>query len=242
MDAKSNFLFYSNKCQMCNSLLVLFKNNNMLSYFKCICIDDERVRRQLPSTIKRVPTIIIPSMNKQLVADEIFIWLQNLKQSRNQYANTEMQMENNQQPEKKEIRTGHKRQEDIPKPPQIINQTGCIQPLAFIAQEMSGLSDTYAYTTIDQAPRHTYLSCSDLDKNTIFTAPPEDEQKIKLTKHRSYITELSKKREEQDQSINEIVGKQIQNIDYIKQKQLDAERVINKIVERQQQNIVSTYN
>lgn len=241
MDSKTaNFLFYSNQCEMCKNLLIILKSNNMISYFTLLCVDDERVFARLPKIITRVPTIIIPSLNKQLVANEIFIWLQNLKQMKNQrsqFTSEKMQLENNQtQQDRREVRTGHKREEPMrhnnqPPPPMQANQ-----PLGFISQEMGGLSDSYAYTTIDQAPRHSYLSYSDLGKDGIFTAP-ESKEKIEPRNQKNYLTDLRKRREEQDNSISEIIEKQIQNIDYVKQKQMETDRIISKIVDRQQQNI-----
>lgn len=236
MSANPNLLFYSNQCQMCQSLIRILKNENMVQYFKCICVDIESVRRALPPGINRVPTAIIPSMNKKLVADEIFQWLQSLKMSRLQHSNV--------QPTIMQQRMQHTQQNNCngnQPVQQQIQRPGQAGPIGFVSQEMSGLSDTYAYTTVDEVPRHSYVSCAELDKNTIFTAP-EKQSKITQSLQPNFIKDAERKRKEQDESINQLFKEQHKNIDFINTKRRETDNVIDKIVENQQQKILGMFD
>lgn len=237
MSANPNLLFYSNQCQMCQSLLKILKNENMIQYFKCICVDIESVRRALPQDINIVPTAIIPSINKKLVADKIFHWLQSVKMARQQHSNI--------QPtaiQQRIQRTQQNNYNGNQPPPQQIqqrpNQTG---PIGFVSQEMTGLSDTYAYTTVDEVPRHSYVSCAELDKNTIFTAP-EKQSKITQSLQPNFIKDAERKRKEQDESIDQLFKEQHKNIDFINAKRRETDNVIDKIVENQQQKILNMFD
>lgn len=232
MSANPNLLFYSNQCQMCQSLLRILKNENMIQYFKCICVDIESVRRALPQGINRVPTTIIPSINKKLVADEIFQWLQSVKMSRLQHSNIQptVMQQQIQRAQQNNNRNGNQQVQN--------RQTG---PIGFVSQEMSGLSDTYAYTNVDEVPRHSYVSCTELDKNTIFTAP-EKQSKITQSLQPNFIKDAERKRKEQDETINNLFNEQHKNIDFINTKRRETDHVINKIVENQQQKILGMFN
>lgn len=209
-----NLLFFSNQCQMCRSLIAILKNENMMTYFKLYCVDEPIIRTRLPPAITRVPTIIIPSMNKKLVADEIFMWLKTLKASkeqRKQNISTNVNTENMQNRGK--------------------------QPIGFINNEMSGISDMYAYTTIDEVPRHTYTACNELDKNTIFTAP-ETRNVVTKKEHEIYAKALDQKRIQQDTEISDLFKKQQENIQYMQERRKKTENLINQIVEKHQHDIL----
>lgn len=72
-----NILFYSNKCKTCEILFNLLKNNNMIYNFKLICVDN--ILDKIPKEITRVPTILLYDAKKPLVCNEIFEWLNTLK-------------------------------------------------------------------------------------------------------------------------------------------------------------------
>jgi hypothetical protein len=208
-----NLLFFSNQCQMCRSLLAILKNENMVSYFKLYCVDDPMIRAKLPPAITKVPTIIIPSMNKKLVADEIFMWLKSLKASKEQ---------------RKQNITSNVNVENM--------KNKSKQPIGYINQEMSGISDMYAYTTIDEVPRHTYTACTELDKNTIFTAP-ETQSAVTKKEHDMYAKTLERKRNQQDTEITDLFKKQQDNIHYLQERRKKTENLINQIVEKHQHDI-----
>lgn len=214
---------------MCRSLIQILKNENMLGYFKCICVDSENVRNKLPPAINKVPTAIIPSIGKKYVADEIFNWVQSLKMVRKQHA----------QPLQNNISHTSSVCLNNPKTPQS-PQTHA-NPIGFVTHEMSGLSDTYAYTTVDEVPRHSYVSCSEIDKSNIFTAP-EKQSKITQSIQPNYIKDIERKRKEQDETIENIFKQQQQNMEYINAKRKETDIVISKIVENQQQKILTNYD
>jgi hypothetical protein len=224
---------------MCQSLLRILKNENMIQYFKGLCVDDENVRRSLPPQIKRVPTAMIPAINKIFVADEIFQWLQSIKMTRIQHSSAQSNNINQQTlPSRQTVNNSHNKQSPNNQPR---TQTCPAGPIGFVSHEMSGLSDMYAYTTVDEIPRHTYLSCNELDKSTIFTAP-EKQAKITLGIQPSFIKDIERKRKDQDDSIDQIFKAQQKNIDIINVKRRETDNVINQIVEKQQQKIFGLFD
>jgi hypothetical protein len=113
-------------------------------------------------------------------------------------------------------------------------------PIGFVIQEMSGISDTYAYTTVDQVPRHTYSTYNEID-NKIYTAP-KDEGKITINNKNSHLSFIKRKREEQDELINDIFKKQVDNIHILNAKRQETEKTIQNIVNKQQENIFDLYD
>jgi len=174
-------------------------------------VDEPTIRARLPQTITRVPTIIIPTVNKKLVADEIFMWLKSLKVSKDQI--------------KKNITSNVS-----------VEKSKSKQPIGFITQEMSGISDMYAYTTIDEVPRHMYTACTELDKNTIFTAP-ETQKTISKKEQDINTKNLENKRIQQNTEISELFKKQQDNIQYLQDRRKKTEDLINHIVEKHQNDI-----
>ena len=75
-----NILFYSTKCNYCYQFINLLKSENMLNYFKMICVDNNK---NIPSIVTKVPTIIISKTNNIYMANEAFQWLNNLKNAKN---------------------------------------------------------------------------------------------------------------------------------------------------------------
>jgi hypothetical protein len=179
----------------------------MLQYFVLLCVDNQDVRRKLPKTVKMVPTMIIPSISKQLVAKEIFDWLYR-------------------------SRSVKSAQETEPETSQKTNKN----PIGFASNEMVGLSDMYAYTSVDITPTRSYVSCSEIDKLSIFTAP---EKQAKITKGitDTVIKTIEHKRDTQNQEIKSVIDQQQKNIEYVNHKRLETERIINDIVNKQQNNI-----
>lgn len=250
MTSKVNLLFYSNNCQMCKSLLHILRNENLIQYFKGICVDDSMVRQKLPPGINRVPTIIIPSINKILVADDIFVWLRSIKMDKIQHSTAHINDGNHltstrnnpthkhtNEPENRKLSDLNHRTDDKVK----TNIEQINAPIGFVSHEMSGLSDKYAYTTTDEVPRHTYVSYNELDKNTIFTAP-EKQAKINHSLQPNYIKDIERKRREQDDSINQIYKQHHQNIDVITMKYRETDNKIEQIVENQQKKIMDYLN
>lgn len=197
---------------MCASLIALLRSQNMLPYFKCICVDNNLAN--LPKEITRVPTVIIPSLRKQLVADQIFQWIQTLRENKQQAKTATTQ-------------------------PILPTSTKPIGPIGFIKTEMAGLSDTYAYTNVDTAPQHTYIACDEVGKNQIFTAPEQD--RITINTQKTYIDTLNIQRKSQDREISKVLDIQKQGAHIINSKIVDRDKLMNTIVEQQQQKIANMY-
>lgn len=231
MSNNQNVLFYSMQCNLCRTVLQILKQENMTQYFNYMCIDDPQVKSRIPKTITHVPTAIIPSMNRIFIGNDILQWIQTLRISRAQHSNVsassiQRRMEVlNQQPQ------NNKKQLEKVVPP---------TPIGFVTHEMTGVSDTYAYTTVDQAPRHSYSSYNEIE-NKLYTAPQED-NKITINNQSKHISQMERKRKEQDETICDIVKKQYENIHILNAKRQETENQIQKIVEQQQQNIINLFD
>ena len=182
-----NILFYSYKCQDCRSLLFLLKNENLLSYFKLICVDDKLDK--LPQNMI-VPTMIILNIPKPLVAHETFEWINQIKFIRQQQT-----INVNQNINQNNILTMN-------------NKKG---PIGFDEEIMSGISDKFAFTKIDNPLPHSYFNVGQEDKNAIFTAPQE-QNKLSKNEQIKMINDLESRRSLQDS----------ENQKLIKQKQMEA--------------------
>lgn len=230
---------------MCKSLIQLLRSIDMLKYFKCICIDDKNILSKLPSEISRVPAVIIPSINKCLFGRDIFVWVNSLRNNRAQNFNL-----NTCQPDPHSTSCQNTNQHQTNQHP-TNQQTNDRQyatqkikgPIGYVTQEMSGISDTYAYTTADAVPQHTYVQCNELNGNSIYTAP-EKQSKINASIQPNYLKDATKKRVEQDEEIKKLYVKQKEKaaLAYVDEKRQQNEQIINKLVEQQQNNIFGLLN
>lgn len=62
---EKDYIFYSQYCNYCNTLLNYIKNNNLIENIELVCIDDKK--GQLPSFIKCVPTLL--TKNKEVLTE-----------------------------------------------------------------------------------------------------------------------------------------------------------------------------
>ena len=69
-------LFYSEKCNFCLKLLEYIDTNNLIEYFKMICIDKTN---NIPKNIKLVPTIIDTTIEAPLEGKKAFEYVINQK-------------------------------------------------------------------------------------------------------------------------------------------------------------------
>ena len=72
-----NLLFYMEGCKTCNFFIVTAQKANILKNFKMICIDGQKDKFKSQG-LKKVPTIIIPSINKQLDGCDCLKWLDDM--------------------------------------------------------------------------------------------------------------------------------------------------------------------
>ncbi|GAG63309.1 unnamed protein product, partial [marine sediment metagenome] len=126
-------------------------------------------------------------VNKPLVAEAAFKWIEGAKFRRQQ-----------------ELGDTNKRiiQQNLVNMAQN-NKKG---PLGFVEQEMAGISDTFAYKDIDKPLSHNYVGAGEDNKNVIFTAP--EQKKISKTEQLSKIKELEKERGDQEEDYGQIMKQQ----------------------------------
>jgi len=74
---KLNILFYSKQCLMCQNVLTVLQNENLLSHFKLFCVDNNL--DTIPKEITKVPTMIVIGMDKLVIENEIFEWIKQVK-------------------------------------------------------------------------------------------------------------------------------------------------------------------
>lgn len=72
--AQPNLLFYMEGCKTCNFFITSAHKANMLKNFKMICIDGQKDKFKAQG-LKKVPTIIIPSIHKQFEGSDCLKWL-----------------------------------------------------------------------------------------------------------------------------------------------------------------------
>lgn len=76
----NNLLFISYNCPTCQNLLNLLKNEKLINAFNIFCVDGKIDK--VPKYIEKVPTMIVENVNKPLVANEIFDWINKLKSAK----------------------------------------------------------------------------------------------------------------------------------------------------------------
>ena len=77
MNQQPNILFYSKLCKSCNIFINQCHKNNILKYFKLVCVDD-RINEFKEKGIKIVPTIYKQGHGKPLEGKEAFMWLETI--------------------------------------------------------------------------------------------------------------------------------------------------------------------
>lgn len=184
-----NILFYSNKCQDCRTFIGMLKNENLINYFKSICVDNNMAN--IPKTIQRVPAIITADTKQLYMGGDVFKWLQSIKYMRQQQIVEQQKlMEQN----RKII------QYNIYKNMNVQNQTNA--PKSFLTSEMSGVSDTFAYTDIDLAQPKSFQEYGRDDSNIIVT-PPVESRGLSREQQKNMTGDIENRRKEQDKIFNE---------------------------------------
>lgn len=72
-----NLLFYMENCKTCNFFITTAHKSNLLKNFKMICVDGQKEKFKAQG-LKKVPTIIIPSINKQFEGSDCLKWLEEM--------------------------------------------------------------------------------------------------------------------------------------------------------------------
>jgi hypothetical protein len=76
--SQPNILFYMESCKTCKVFITTAQQYNILKHFKMICIDGQ-IEKFKTQGLKKVPTIIIPSMNKQYEGNDCIKWIEDMK-------------------------------------------------------------------------------------------------------------------------------------------------------------------
>lgn len=69
-----NILFYSEHCNYCKKLIVLINKKKLIDKFKFICVD---TNINLPTDIKKVPTMLVNDIDCVLEGKYAFEWVVN---------------------------------------------------------------------------------------------------------------------------------------------------------------------
>lgn len=75
MNQDMNLFFYSTKCKTCGVFMQISQKNNILKFFKLICIDGQE-RSFQEKGLKKVPTIVIKNMGKPIEGNDCLSWLE----------------------------------------------------------------------------------------------------------------------------------------------------------------------
>jgi hypothetical protein len=68
-------LFYSNNCDHSKTFITNLMKTKLNDFVRKICVDGSNVK--IPSVVKSVPTLIARGINRPLVGDQVFAWLEN---------------------------------------------------------------------------------------------------------------------------------------------------------------------
>lgn len=176
-----NILFYSQECKDCYAFINMLKNDGLVNYFKFICIENNR--GNVPKNIQRVPAIVTTDTKQLYMGNDVFKWLQGVRYMRQQQI-----MEQNKKIIQYNIYKNMQEQMNAPK--------------SFLTSEMSGVSDTFAYTDIDLAQPKSFQEYGKDDSNIIVT-PPKESSKLSKEQQKNIICDIENRRKEQDKLINE---------------------------------------
>ena len=172
---------------MSRELKQLLFNENFLQHFEQHCVDG-KIEHYKKMGLTNVPTLIVPSIQKPLIAKEAFEWLSNMK-----FMTQQRQIEMNRQ--------------IIQQSATKFNQSGNDNVLGFFKPEMGGFSDNYAFTSADVAQHQSFFGYKDEDNNAIFTSP-ESTKKITNSEFTKQKQVLEKDRGKQSAELKKFQEKQ----------------------------------
>lgn len=75
MSQPSNICFYSNKCQWSKAFITELSRTPWKGDFRFICVDPSPSRPQLPSWLKKVPTIVVSGESEPRTDSDVMNWL-----------------------------------------------------------------------------------------------------------------------------------------------------------------------
>ena len=158
---RPNLLFYS-RTNNCIELLRMMKQYQIDKEFKIINVDNNK--NEVIKKIKVIPTMIIPSINKVIVGEDVNEFVISIIKSRIKESinNTPLTDEQHNKLIDKPIldkSTLNITNEEVKEKTNIYdeNKNNKTTPiLGYIEDEMGGLSDKYSYLNINISPMHNY--------------------------------------------------------------------------------------
>lgn len=153
MEQSQHHIFYSKYCQNCKDFLQeLYKTEDLYAKFNKICVDG---KKNIPKQITSVPTIIVPQIQKPLVGEEAFFWLDGMKKM------VDASRSQPQQPPS---------MQDGPKNLQGTESMGGVSAFSY---ELGGFSDTYSTLGADPTPMEHAFSFIGDNKGGKINTPNE---------------------------------------------------------------------
>ena len=157
---RPNLLFYS-RTNNCIELLRMMKQYQLDKEFKIINVDNNK--NEVIKKIKVIPTMIIPSINKVIIGEDVNDFVISIIKSRikEPINNTQLTDEQHNKLIDKPIldkSTLNITNEEVKETNNYNeNKNNKITPiLGYIEDEMGGLSDKYSYLNINISPMHNY--------------------------------------------------------------------------------------
>lgn len=155
---RPNLLFYS-RTNNCIELLRMMKQYQLDKEFKIINVDNNK--NEVIKKIKVIPTMIIPSINKVIIGEDVNDFVISIIKSRiKEPINTQLTDEQHNKLIDKPIldkSTLNITNEEVKETNNYENKNNKITPiLGYIEDEMGGLSDKYSYLNINISPMHNY--------------------------------------------------------------------------------------
>lgn len=159
---RPNLLFYSRTNNNCIELLRMMKQYQIDKEFKIINVDNNK--SEVIKKIKVIPTMIIPSINKVIIGEDVNEFIISIINSRIKEEsinkNTPLTDEQHNKLIDKPIldkSTLNITNEEIKEKTNNYNKNNKITPiLGYIEDEMGGLGDKYSYLNINISPMHNY--------------------------------------------------------------------------------------
>ena len=165
--SSNHIIFYSKQCRYSNEFLIeLYKNIELFKKFIKVDVNDKSIT--LPAYIKSVPTILVPGnygKNSILVGNDVFKWLDMMKNINN---NPQQQQPQQQQPQQQQQQNG----------------ISDYDPFG-----MSGFSDGFSYLSDNAAPMDKsfeFLDGNVVNSNLGMTIPDDDSINSDKLKSESY--------------------------------------------------------
>ena len=155
---RPNLLFYS-RTNNCIELLRMMKQYQIDKEFKIINVDNNK--NEVIKKIKVIPTMIIPSINKVIVGEDVNDFVISIIKSRikEPINNTQLTDEQHNKLIDKPIldkSTLNITNEEVKETNNYESNNKTTPILGYIEDEMGGLSDKYSYLNINISPMHNY--------------------------------------------------------------------------------------